>query len=169
MLGTTIKYFGSDKTPTEVAQSNSNGWGSDAGGRFATLNGDMTPEQAKQDLALSPDWGNSAVYRSKMEIPAGTEISVGKAKPQIAADGTICDGGGDQIVLNQPWTDEETITEWLSMSVIILIAPFFTLVFVLKAVIWDRLESKYIFHKRRRSLNRKDKVLQNNTQKVLRR
>ncbi len=46
---------------------------------------------------------------------------------------------------------------------------FFTLVFVLKAVILDRLESKYIFRKRRRSLNRKDKVLQNKTEKVLRR
>jgi len=57
-------------------------------------------------LALKDDWGNNAVYVSKIEIPAGTEIAVGKAASQVNNDGTALRGGETQILLPKEWTTE---------------------------------------------------------------
>jgi len=98
-------------TIAELFNKDINDWGSDAGGRFLGLNPNLTPEQAKELLALNPEWGNSEAYLATIELPAGTEISVGIAGPQRYGEGkTLC--GGEIQVFLQEWTTEKT-KEWI--------------------------------------------------------
>ena len=81
------------------------GWGSDAFGSFMTLNPNISPEEAKNLYAIKDTWGNPMLYRSKIEIPAGTEIHIGKVGEQNNA-GEILPGGETQIYLGN-WTPEQ--------------------------------------------------------------
>lgn len=69
-------------------------------GRFMTTipqNGGM---QSQTDLALNPDWGNTARYVTKVTVPKGTTIYVGTAAPQVINGGAgILLGGGNQIFI----------------------------------------------------------------------
>jgi len=59
--------------------------------------------QSQFDLALDPDWGNTATYVTPVTVPKGTVIYEGTAAPQGAFL-----GGGDQVfipkeALNPSW------------------------------------------------------------------
>lgn len=56
--------------------------------------------QSQIDLALNPDWGNTARYVTKVTVPKGTTIYVGTAAPQVINGGAgILLGGGNQIFI----------------------------------------------------------------------
>ena len=65
--------------------------------------------QSQIDLALNPEWGNTATNVCKVNVPAGTTIYSGTAAPQIINNGTgTLMGGGSQIyiprrVVNPAW------------------------------------------------------------------
>lgn len=108
------RYFGSVPTAEDVpleTVSSGGGWGSDAGGQFLTRRGNMTSTEAREMLALNPDWGNSVLYRAKVEVPAGTEVLIGTAKKQVSRSGVAVPGGGEQIVINGYWTSE--MNSWI--------------------------------------------------------
>jgi len=57
--------------------------------------------QATIDLALNPQWGNTAVQVARIQVPAGTTIFEGAA----AAQGGLV-GGGSQVFIqnvNPAW------------------------------------------------------------------
>ncbi len=117
---TVYRYFGSSKTPPKKhctkkmrvksrsapldENGHSPGWGSSAGGVFTTTCGTLSSRQAIRYLALNKDWGNSALYRATIVIPAGTQVSIGGAKQVTSADGTVYPGGARQVVIHQPWS-----------------------------------------------------------------
>ena len=56
--------------------------------------------QSQIDLALNPDWGNTAQYVTKVIVPKGTVIYEGKATMQVINGGTgMLIGGGNQIYI----------------------------------------------------------------------
>ena len=58
--------------------------------------------QSQLDLALNPEWGNSAIYVSKVYVPSGTVYYEGYAAPQIIGGGSgQLIGGGNQIYVPQ--------------------------------------------------------------------
>lgn len=119
---TVYRYFGS-YTSEEMSEIKGNefvssaedklndiddaGWGSAAGGKFLALNPNLTSEQAKDLLALKPEWGNNAAYIATIELPVGTRISIGKAATQKCANGDILHGGETQIIMHEEWTTEK--------------------------------------------------------------
>ncbi len=108
------RYFGSVPDGAGVSEGtieSGRGWGSDAGGQYLTRDGNLTSAQAKELLALNPDWGNSILYRATIVVPAGTEVFIGIAKKQVSESGEIVSGGGEQIVLNGYWTTE--MNSWI--------------------------------------------------------
>lgn len=124
---TVYRYFGS-YTPEEMSEIKGDefvssaeaklydiddaGWGSAAGGKFLALNSDLTSEQAKDLLALKPEWGNNAAYIATIELPVGTRISIGKAATQKCANGEILHGGETQIIMHEEWTAEK-VRAWV--------------------------------------------------------
>ena len=108
------RYFGSVPDGAGVSTGtilSGNGWGSDAGGQYLTRYGNLSSEEAKELLALNPEWGNNAIYRAKIEVPAGTEVFIGIAKDQLSSNGIFLAGGGEQIVLNGYWTTD--MNSWI--------------------------------------------------------
>lgn len=121
---TVYRYFGS-YTPEEMSKIKGvdfvasveeklndidyGGWGSPAGGNFFALNPNLTSEQAKDLLALNPEWGNNAVYIATIELPAGTWISKGKAAAIVdkKTKEIIKHGGETQIIIHEEWTTEK--------------------------------------------------------------
>ena len=76
----------------------------DAGGGFATTTKATSRIEAKIEVALLPEWGNSRAYEAKIVIPKGTVLSIGKvASQKISTTGTILEGGLDQILLPMDW------------------------------------------------------------------
>jgi filamentous hemagglutinin len=53
------------------------------------------------DLALNPEWGNTATQVAKIHVPAGTAIYEGFAEAQ----GKLVGGGNQVVILNvdQSW------------------------------------------------------------------
>lgn len=92
---------------SELTNIDEQGWGSDAGGRWLSLNPDLTPEEATEFLALNPDWGNSVDYITEITLPKGTEISIGIAGKQKSGSGKILCGGEVQIFVSE-WNDNDT-------------------------------------------------------------
>ena len=58
--------------------------------------------QSQFDLALNPDWGNTAQNVTKVVLPKGTVIYEGIAAPQVINGGAgNLIGGGNQVFV--PW------------------------------------------------------------------
>ena len=56
--------------------------------------------QSQIDLALNPDWGNSAQYVTKVVVPQGTVIYEGTAASQTINGGAgMLLGGGNQVYI----------------------------------------------------------------------
>jgi hypothetical protein len=72
-----------------------------SGGAFLTRTAPSGPLQAMIDLALNPQWGNTASLVARVRVPAGTTIYEGAA----AAQGGLV-GGGNQVFIpavNPTW------------------------------------------------------------------
>lgn len=67
-------------------------------GGFWTRTPPAGPLQSRIDLALRPEWGNTATQGTRIRVPAGTTIYEGAA----AAQGGLV-GGGSQVFI--PRTD----------------------------------------------------------------
>lgn len=63
-------------------------------GSFLTRTRPLGPTQARIDMALNPQWGNTASTVTRFRIPAGTRIFEGAAGPQ----GSLL-GGGSQVFI----------------------------------------------------------------------
>lgn len=63
--------------------------------------------QSQLDLALNPDWENTATHITKVTVPKGTIIYEGAAAPQTINSGAgVLYGGGNQIFIpevNASW------------------------------------------------------------------
>ena len=106
---TVYRYFGSSSADEMAGMGiQADEWGSDAGGRFLGLNPNLSPQEAKEKMALKSDWGNNEAYLATIEIPAGTEICVGIVGEQTDPDGKILPGGEVQILLPDPVVTEKT-------------------------------------------------------------
>ena len=58
--------------------------------------------QSQIDLALNPEWNNTAQFVTIVTVPKGTIIYVGTAAPQIINGGTgMLLGGGTQIYISE--------------------------------------------------------------------
>jgi len=56
--------------------------------------------QSQVDLALNPQWGNTAQYVTKVTVPKGTVIYEGTAAPQVINGGAgQLIGGGNQVYI----------------------------------------------------------------------
>lgn len=64
-------------------------YGGDAGkiGRYMTAVPQNGGVQSQIDLALNPDWGNTAQFVTTVTVPKGTTIYVGTTAPQIINGG----------------------------------------------------------------------------------
>lgn len=71
-------------------------YGGNAGeiGGYWTRTAPSGPLQSRIDLALSPEWGNTATQVTKINVPAGQKIFEGFAAPQ---GGLV--GGGSQVFI----------------------------------------------------------------------
>ncbi len=64
--------------------------------------------QSQIDLALNPDWGNTAQYVIKVTVPKGTIIYEGTAASQVINGGAgQLIGGGNQIFI--PWEELDSL------------------------------------------------------------
>lgn len=97
-------------TGEDITLYRSFGGKADAGGAFATTRPAESRIQAKLDLALLPEWGNSRAYEAEIQIPAGQRVNIGIVAPQtIKGSGTLLPGGAVQILLPKDWT-----LEWIT-------------------------------------------------------
>ena len=97
-------------TGEDITLYRSFGGKADAGGAFATTRPAESRIQAKLDLALLPEWGNSRAYEAEIQIPAGQRINIGIVAPQtIKGSGTLLPGGTVQILLPKDWP-----LEWIT-------------------------------------------------------
>jgi hypothetical protein len=82
-------------------------------GRFATGDAFTSRVDARSQLAVLQEWGNTFTKKTTVELPAGTEIWTGRAAPQTGRNGAVLPGGGSQIYidgkLNSSWFKS---TEW---------------------------------------------------------
>jgi hypothetical protein len=79
-------------------------------GGFWTRTKPSGPMQAQFDLALNPDWGNTAENLVEISVPPGATFFEGHAAPQTLAGGGELPGGGNQVVFDGPVVDESWIT-----------------------------------------------------------
>jgi len=69
-------------------------------GNYVSRTPQMGGLQSQLDLALVPEWGNTATYVTKVTVPKGTVIYEGFAAPQTMNGGAgMLMGGGNQIYI----------------------------------------------------------------------
>ena len=103
-------------TAEEVTVYRTFGGKADAGGGYATTSPATSRIDAKLDVALSPQWGNTRAYEAKIVIPEDITLNIGKVASQtIPGTGTVLPGGADQILLPLNWP-LEWITEIKTVS-----------------------------------------------------
>lgn len=91
------------ETTEDVLVYRTFGGKADAGGGFVTTEAAVNRIQAKVDLALLPEWGNSRMYEAVIKIPKGTTINIGKVAEQTTQSGHTLSGAADQILLPEKW------------------------------------------------------------------
>ena len=88
------------------------GGNSEIGGSFATTEPSESIKETRQKSAILPDW-NDCTNEVEITVPKGTKLNIGTAEQQEdEADGTIYEGGGDQVLLPQNWAKEHP--EWIT-------------------------------------------------------
>ena len=69
-------------------------------GSYMSRTPQMGGMQSQLDLALNPEWGNTAQVVTKVTVPKGTVIYEGTAAPQVINGGAgILPGGGNQVYI----------------------------------------------------------------------
>ncbi|MBR5617011.1 MAG: hypothetical protein IKW50_02390 [Oscillospiraceae bacterium] len=85
---------------------------SEIGGSFATTEASRNEEETRQECAILPEW-NDCTHEVEITVPKGTKLNIGTAEAQEdETDGTIYEGGGDQVLLPQNWAKEHP--EWIT-------------------------------------------------------
>ena len=83
-------------------------YGGEAGklGSYATTSPASTKAEARQNLALLPEWNNTIEEEVVLKIPEGTKLNIGKVGPQISHEnGMLYPGGADQIKIIGRWPE----------------------------------------------------------------
>lgn len=75
-------------------------------GGFASTEFAESLIDAKIRLALDPSWLSTKAYEEKILLPQGSIINVGIVAPVKLKTGTILEGGADQILLPQNWSEK---------------------------------------------------------------
>ena len=75
-------------------------------GGFASTEFAESLIDAKIRLALDPSWLSTKAYEEKIRLPRGTIINVGTVAPVELKTGTVLEGGADQILLPQNWSED---------------------------------------------------------------
>jgi len=69
---------------------------------------ELTPLQARIDLAILPEWGNTMKHVVRIRVPKGTKIYEGLAAPQEGYFGTLV-GGGRQVYIDKKIIDKSWV------------------------------------------------------------
>lgn len=77
--------------------------GADYSGSYATTEFAESKIDVKLRLSLNPKWKNPRLYECKILVPSGTKLNIGTVAPITLDNGTIFDGGADQIILPRRW------------------------------------------------------------------
>lgn len=80
--------------------------GARLGGRFVSTEFAESIIDAKERLALKPNWKNTKMYEAKLIVPAKTRMSIGIVAPVTLSTGTVLSGGAPQILLPPNWPEE---------------------------------------------------------------
>ena len=81
-------------------------------GAFATTEPTNGIEETRQKCAILPEW-NDCTKEAEITVPKGTILNIGKTEQkEDQSDGTIYEGGGDQVLLPQNWHKEHP--EWVT-------------------------------------------------------
>lgn len=75
-------------------------------GAFASTEFAESLIDAKIRLALAPSWLSTKAYEEKILLPQGSIINVGIVAPVKLKTGTVLEGGADQILLPQNWSEK---------------------------------------------------------------
>ena len=75
-------------------------------GAFATTEFAESRIDVKMRLALNPQWKNALYIEEKIVVPKGIILNIGVVAPVKLLSGTILDGGADQVLLPENWSEE---------------------------------------------------------------
>jgi len=78
-------------------------------GSFATTEFAESRIDVKMRLALDPQWKNALYIEEKIMVPKGTTLNIGIVAPVTLLSGTVLDGGADQVLLPQNWSEDWVI------------------------------------------------------------
>lgn len=75
-------------------------------GAFATTEFAESRIDVKMRLALNPQWKNSLYIEEKIVVPKNVVLNIGIVAPVKLLSGTILEGGADQVLLPENWSEE---------------------------------------------------------------
>lgn len=75
-------------------------------GAFATTEFAESRIDVKMRLALNPQWKNALYIEEKIIVPKNTILNIGVVAPVRLLSGTILEGGADQVLLPENWSEE---------------------------------------------------------------
>ena len=75
-------------------------------GAFATTEFAEFRIDVKMRLALNPQWKNALYIEEKIIVPKDVVLNIGIVAPVKLLSGTILEGGADQVLLPQNWSEE---------------------------------------------------------------
>lgn len=75
-------------------------------GAFATTEFAESRIDVKMRLALNPQWKNALYIEEKIIVPKDIILNIGVVAPVKLLSGTILDGGADQVLLPENWSEE---------------------------------------------------------------
>ena len=78
-------------------------------GAFATTEFAESRIDVKMRLALNPQWKNALYIEEKIIVPKDVVLNIGIVAPVKLLSGTILEGGADQVLLPQDWSEEWVI------------------------------------------------------------
>ncbi len=75
-------------------------------GAFATTEFAESRIDVKMRLALNPQWKNALYIEEKIVVPKDVVLNIGIVAPVKLLSDTILEGGADQVLLPQDWSEE---------------------------------------------------------------
>ena len=75
-------------------------------GAFATTEFAESRIDVKMRLALNPQWKNALYIEEKIIVPKDVVLNIGIVAPVQLLSGTILEGGADQVLLPENWSEE---------------------------------------------------------------
>ncbi len=75
-------------------------------GAFATTEFAESRIDVKMRLALNPQWKNALYIEEKIIVPKDVVLNIGIVAPVKLLSGTILEGGADQVLLPENWSED---------------------------------------------------------------